>query len=114
MASLIINHVNIVSPEEVKIKFKGSHSYLYNARTGTIPLIIHGNGPIKTQLNGLTNYLADQWTPTTGCQACKEDTISLKDVKVGLIDQLSAYVIMQGAHAGIIRYHNVLFSFLHL
>ena len=29
------------------LKSKGEHSYLYNMKTGTVPLIIHGNGPIK-------------------------------------------------------------------
>ncbi|KAK2187715.1 hypothetical protein NP493_156g03050 [Ridgeia piscesae] len=67
--------------EEVTLKFKGSSGYLYNSRTGTSPLVIHGNGPIKVQFNSLTNYLADQWTPTAGCQSCKEDTIDLEGIK---------------------------------
>ncbi len=29
------------------MKFKGSHSYLYNTVTGSTPIAIHGNGPIK-------------------------------------------------------------------
>ena len=32
---------------DVLLKYKGSHSYLYNVKTGTIPIVIHGNGPIK-------------------------------------------------------------------
>ena len=41
------------------------------------------------QFNSLTNYLADQWTPTAGCQSCKEDTIDLEGIKVGT-DQLQS------------------------
>ena len=33
--------------DEVKVKFKGRSSYLYNMKTGSLPFIIHGNGPIK-------------------------------------------------------------------
>ena len=29
------------------LKYKGYHSYLYNVKTGTIPIVVHGNGPIK-------------------------------------------------------------------
>ena len=33
--------------DDTILKSKGEHSYLYNMKTGTVPLIIHGNGPIK-------------------------------------------------------------------
>ena len=33
--------------DEVKLKFKGSRSFLYNIKTGTKPIVVHGNGPIK-------------------------------------------------------------------
>lgn len=29
------------------IKYRGNHSYLYNIVSGTTPVVIHGNGPIK-------------------------------------------------------------------
>jgi hypothetical protein len=29
------------------LKYKGQHSFLYNVKTGTVPIVIHGNGPIK-------------------------------------------------------------------
>ena len=32
---------------EVMLKYKGYHSYLYNVKTGTVPIVVHGNGPIK-------------------------------------------------------------------
>lgn len=68
--------------DEVMIKFKGSTSYLYNTKTGNIPIVIHGNGPIKTEFNRLANYLSDGWAPTTGCQSCQRDVIDLDKVKL--------------------------------
>lgn len=67
--------------DEAKVKFKGKKSYLNNIMTGSIPIVIHGNGPIKPHFNSLTNYLGDAWTPKSGCLSCLEDTISLADVK---------------------------------
>ncbi|KAK6177441.1 hypothetical protein SNE40_015540 [Patella caerulea] len=66
---------------ETTLKFKGSKSYMYNFKTGSSPVIIHGNGPIKSEFNRLTNYLVDSWTVNSGCQACEEDTISLEGVR---------------------------------
>ena len=37
----------IIFLDHTVLKSKGEHSYLYNMKTGTVPLIIHGNGPIK-------------------------------------------------------------------
>ena len=33
--------------DEVQVKFKGENSYLYNMKTGSIPIVVHGNGPVK-------------------------------------------------------------------
>ncbi|XP_052759652.1 multifunctional procollagen lysine hydroxylase and glycosyltransferase LH3-like isoform X2 [Mya arenaria] len=62
---------------DIMLKFKGDHSFLYNVKTGTVPIVIHGNGPIKPEFNRLANYLADGWTPSSGCVTCGEETISL-------------------------------------
>ncbi|XP_041377665.1 multifunctional procollagen lysine hydroxylase and glycosyltransferase LH3-like [Gigantopelta aegis] len=66
---------------DTNIKFKGSHSYLYNLLSGTTPIVIHGNGPIKVEFNRMANYLADGWTQSSGCLSCQEDTISLEGLK---------------------------------
>ncbi|KAK3796261.1 hypothetical protein RRG08_041577 [Elysia crispata] len=66
---------------EIMIKYKGNHSYMYNVKTGTTPIVIHGNGPIKPEFFRLANYLADGWTTTSGCQACKEDLLDLDSLK---------------------------------
>jgi len=63
--------------DEVTVKFKGNTSYLYNFKTGFHAAVVHGNGPIKTIFNSLSNYLDGQWTPNLGCLACLEDMLSL-------------------------------------
>ncbi|XP_069111312.1 procollagen-lysine,2-oxoglutarate 5-dioxygenase 1-like [Argopecten irradians] len=65
----------------VDLKFVGPRSYLYNTKTGTTPIVIHGNGPIKPEFNRIANYLGDSWTQSVGCKSCQEDYISLRDVK---------------------------------
>ncbi|GFR84006.1 procollagen-lysine,2-oxoglutarate 5-dioxygenase [Elysia marginata] len=67
--------------DEIMIKYKGDHSYMYNVKTGTLPIVLHGNGPIKPEFFRLSNYLADGWTTTSGCQACKEDLLDLGSMK---------------------------------
>ncbi|XP_074654801.1 procollagen-lysine,2-oxoglutarate 5-dioxygenase 1-like [Tubulanus polymorphus] len=67
--------------DEVTLKFKGENGFLYNTRTGSTPVVIHGNGPIKPEFNRLTNYLAKSWTPVYNCLVCKEEKISLKGLK---------------------------------
>ncbi|XP_060591143.1 procollagen-lysine,2-oxoglutarate 5-dioxygenase 1-like [Ruditapes philippinarum] len=69
--------------DDVMLKYKGQHSFLYNVKTGTVPIVIHGNGPIKPEFNRLANYLADSWTSSSGCIACQEDTINLE----GLLEE---------------------------
>jgi len=63
--------------DEVTVKFKGTGSYLYNFKTGFHAAVVHGNGPIKTIFNSLSNYLDGHWTPKHGCLACLENTFRL-------------------------------------
>ena len=46
---------------DVEMKYKDSEPYLENILHGSIPAVIHGNGPAKTVLNSLGNYLAKSW-----------------------------------------------------
>ncbi|KAG8231866.1 hypothetical protein J437_LFUL011771 [Ladona fulva] len=62
--------------EKHKIQFKGKEAYLQNTAYGTVPLVIHGNGPSKPVFNTLGNYLANAWNPQDGCVACWEDVLS--------------------------------------
>ncbi|BFZ23213.1 hypothetical protein BsWGS_26252 [Bradybaena similaris] len=66
---------------EIVLKYKGTHSYLYNIKTGTSPVVVHGNGPIKPEFYRLANYLAGGWTANNGCISCKEDLLDLSTVK---------------------------------
>ncbi|KAK7471384.1 hypothetical protein BaRGS_00035990, partial [Batillaria attramentaria] len=67
---------------DIILKYRGSHSFLYNIVTGTSPVVVHGNGPIKVEFNRLANYLGDGWTTSSGCLSCQEDRISLDGVKM--------------------------------
>ncbi|KAF6021471.1 PLOD1 [Bugula neritina] len=67
--------------DQVDIKYKNSKSYLFNVGTGSRPLVIHGNGPIKHKLNRMVSYLNDAWTPTSGCNACTKNRIDVSDAK---------------------------------
>ncbi|CAL8073547.1 unnamed protein product [Calicophoron daubneyi] len=78
--------------DEVEIRFHDDTGYLYNNRTGTTPVVAHGNGPIKTEFNALTNYLAHSWTPRRGCQHCTENTIEVKDPEKYPIIQVSVFI----------------------
>jgi len=66
---------------EVVLKYKGEHSFLYNVKTGTSPIVVHGNGPIKPEFFRLANYLADGWTSTAGCLSCGEDLLDISASK---------------------------------
>ncbi len=39
--------------------------------------MLHGNGPAKTVLNSLGNYVPDAWNKEDGCTACWEDNLDL-------------------------------------
>uniref|UniRef100_A0A1B6LRI1 procollagen-lysine 5-dioxygenase n=1 Tax=Graphocephala atropunctata TaxID=36148 RepID=A0A1B6LRI1_9HEMI len=53
---------------------------LLNVVHGTKPLVFHGNGVSKLELNTLANYLAEYWTAADGCLACKENTIEIQKI----------------------------------
>jgi len=40
--------------EEVTLKYLGTRSYLYNTKSGSTPVVAHGNGPIKVCFMCLT------------------------------------------------------------
>ncbi|TGZ56001.1 hypothetical protein CRM22_010249 [Opisthorchis felineus] len=65
--------------QEVELHFTNDTGYLVNTKTGTRPIVAHGNGPIKPEFNSLTNYLDHSWTPTQGCQHCSERNIDLDE-----------------------------------
>ncbi|THD23896.1 Procollagen-lysine 2-oxoglutarate 5-dioxygenase [Fasciola hepatica] len=77
---------------EVEVRFTEETGYLYNIKTNTKPIIVHGNGPIKVEFNSLGNYLAHSWTPSKGCQHCEETEIQMEKPKDYPVVQLSFFV----------------------
>uniref|UniRef100_A0A665VVT8 Procollagen-lysine,2-oxoglutarate 5-dioxygenase 1 n=1 Tax=Echeneis naucrates TaxID=173247 RepID=A0A665VVT8_ECHNA len=59
--------------DEVVLKFEDGRVRARNVLYDTLPVIIHGNGPTKLQINYLGNYIPNTWTFETGCTACQED-----------------------------------------
>ncbi|KAF1765200.1 hypothetical protein GCK72_005152 [Caenorhabditis remanei] len=60
--------------EDVELQFKDDGTpEAYNAAYNTKPLIIHGNGPSKSHLNYLGNYLGNRWNSELGCRNCGQE-----------------------------------------
>ncbi|VUZ54893.1 unnamed protein product [Hymenolepis diminuta] len=80
--------------EEVRIDYNDDTGYLVNTKTGSQPVIAHGNGPMKIKFNSLTNYLAKTWTPARGCIHCREDNIVLDELypEAYPVVQISAFI----------------------
>ncbi|XP_068185883.1 procollagen-lysine,2-oxoglutarate 5-dioxygenase 1 isoform X3 [Antennarius striatus] len=67
--------------DEVVLKFEDERVRARNLLYDTFPVIIHGNGPTKLQINYLGNYIPNTWTFETGCTACHEDLRPLTALK---------------------------------
>ncbi|XP_054912229.1 multifunctional procollagen lysine hydroxylase and glycosyltransferase LH3-like [Poeciliopsis prolifica] len=65
--------------DEVVLKFERSKVRVRNVAYDTLPVVIHGNGPTKLQLNYLGNYVPTAWTYEHGCGGCDDDLLSLGD-----------------------------------
>uniref|UniRef100_A0A3Q3MJI0 Procollagen-lysine,2-oxoglutarate 5-dioxygenase 1 n=1 Tax=Labrus bergylta TaxID=56723 RepID=A0A3Q3MJI0_9LABR len=59
--------------DEVVLKFEDGRVRARNVLYDTLPVIIHGNGPTKLQINYLGNYIPNTWTFETGCTVCHEE-----------------------------------------
>ncbi|XP_050952785.1 multifunctional procollagen lysine hydroxylase and glycosyltransferase LH3 [Labeo rohita] len=66
--------------EEVVLKFEKSRVRARNVAYDTLPVVIHGNGPTKLQLNYLGNYVPTAWTYEHGCGICDDDLLDLSDL----------------------------------
>uniref|UniRef100_UPI003AAACAC3 procollagen-lysine,2-oxoglutarate 5-dioxygenase 1-like n=1 Tax=Centroberyx gerrardi TaxID=166262 RepID=UPI003AAACAC3 len=74
--------------DEVVLKFENGRVRARNVLYDTLPVIIHGNGPTKLQINYLGNYIPKVWTFETGCTVCHEDLrplTALKESKYPLV-----------------------------
>ncbi|XP_010746699.3 procollagen-lysine,2-oxoglutarate 5-dioxygenase 1 isoform X2 [Larimichthys crocea] len=67
--------------DEVVLKFEDGRVRARNLLYDTLPVMIHGNGPTKLQINYLGNYIPNTWTFETGCTVCHEDLRPLTALK---------------------------------
>ncbi|XP_061591588.1 procollagen-lysine,2-oxoglutarate 5-dioxygenase 1 isoform X2 [Cololabis saira] len=67
--------------DEVVLKFEDGRVRARNVVYDTLPVILHGNGPTKLQINYLGNYIPNTWTFETGCVVCHENLLSLAALK---------------------------------
>uniref|UniRef100_A0A4W4DXV7 Procollagen-lysine,2-oxoglutarate 5-dioxygenase 1 n=1 Tax=Electrophorus electricus TaxID=8005 RepID=A0A4W4DXV7_ELEEL len=67
--------------DEVVLKFEDGRVRARNVMYDTLPVIVHGNGPTKLQINYLGNYIPKVWTFETGCTVCNEDLRPLSGLK---------------------------------
>nr|XP_033780158.1 multifunctional procollagen lysine hydroxylase and glycosyltransferase LH3 [Geotrypetes seraphini]XP_033780159.1 multifunctional procollagen lysine hydroxylase and glycosyltransferase LH3 [Geotrypetes seraphini] len=63
--------------DEVVLKFDKTRVRARNVAYDTLPVVIHGNGPTKLQLNYLGNYIPNAWTYEGGCEVCDEDLLDI-------------------------------------
>lgn len=70
------------------MKFGEDDVKIVNTVYQSTPVVIHGNGPSKIQLNSLGNYLAKSWTYDDGCLACREDKRDMKNLSVSKFHEL--------------------------
>uniref|UniRef100_A0A1A8NET4 Procollagen-lysine,2-oxoglutarate 5-dioxygenase 1 n=2 Tax=Nothobranchius TaxID=28779 RepID=A0A1A8NET4_9TELE len=67
--------------DEVVLKFENGRVRARNVQYDTLPVIIHGNGPTKLQINYLGNYIPNAWSFEDGCTVCHENLRSLSALK---------------------------------
>ncbi|XP_015254346.1 PREDICTED: procollagen-lysine,2-oxoglutarate 5-dioxygenase 1 [Cyprinodon variegatus] len=67
--------------DEVVLKFEDGRVRARNVQYDTLPVVVHGNGPTKLQMNYLGNYIPNSWTFETGCTICQENLLSLSSLK---------------------------------
>ncbi|KAK5923155.1 hypothetical protein CgunFtcFv8_000151 [Champsocephalus gunnari] len=66
---------------EVVLKFEDGRVRARNVLYDTLPVVVHGNGPTKLQINYLGNYIPNMWTFETGCTACNEGLLPLEGLQ---------------------------------
>nr|XP_033815271.1 procollagen-lysine,2-oxoglutarate 5-dioxygenase 2 isoform X2 [Geotrypetes seraphini] len=63
--------------DEVSLIFEEGKARAKNLAYETMPVLIHGNGPTKIQLNYFGNYIPNVWTHETGCGICDLNLVDL-------------------------------------
>uniref|UniRef100_A0AAV2M1Z1 Procollagen-lysine,2-oxoglutarate 5-dioxygenase 1 n=1 Tax=Knipowitschia caucasica TaxID=637954 RepID=A0AAV2M1Z1_KNICA len=67
--------------DDVVLKFEDSRVRARNVLYDTLPVLVHGNGPTKLQMNYLGNYIPNSWTFETGCTVCDQDLLPLASLQ---------------------------------
>ncbi|XP_037553007.1 procollagen-lysine,2-oxoglutarate 5-dioxygenase 1, partial [Nematolebias whitei] len=67
--------------DEVVLKFEDGRVRARNIQYDTLPVLVHGNGPTKLQINYLGNYIPNTWTFEAGCTVCQENLRPLSALK---------------------------------
>ncbi|KAJ3586291.1 hypothetical protein NHX12_012691 [Muraenolepis orangiensis] len=67
--------------DEVVLKFEDSRVRARNVMYDTLPVVVHGNGPTKLQVNYLGNYIPMVWTFESGCTVCHQDQRPLAGIQ---------------------------------
>ncbi|XP_043932935.1 multifunctional procollagen lysine hydroxylase and glycosyltransferase LH3 isoform X2 [Protopterus annectens] len=67
--------------DEVVLKFENGRVRARNIAYDTLPVVIHGNGPTKLQLNYLGNYVPNAWTFEEGCGTCDNNLLDLSQLQ---------------------------------
>uniref|UniRef100_A0A8C6L5H1 Procollagen-lysine,2-oxoglutarate 5-dioxygenase 1 n=1 Tax=Nothobranchius furzeri TaxID=105023 RepID=A0A8C6L5H1_NOTFU len=71
--------------DEVVLKFENGRVRARNVQYDTLPVIIHGNGPTKLQINYLGNYIPNTWSFEDGCTVCHQNLRSLSESEFPLV-----------------------------
>uniref|UniRef100_A0A8C1QX43 Procollagen-lysine, 2-oxoglutarate 5-dioxygenase 3 n=1 Tax=Cyprinus carpio TaxID=7962 RepID=A0A8C1QX43_CYPCA len=78
--------------EEVVLKFEKSRVRARNVAYDTLPVVIHGNGPTKLQLNYLGNYVPTAWTYEHGCGICDDDLLDLSALRCMPLVHIAVFI----------------------
>ncbi|XP_044855947.1 multifunctional procollagen lysine hydroxylase and glycosyltransferase LH3 isoform X2 [Mauremys mutica] len=81
--------------DEVVLKFERSRVRARNVAYDTLPVVIHGNGPTKLQLNYLGNYIPNRWTYEGGCGGCDQGLLDLSGTPEEALPQVLVGVFIE-------------------
>lgn len=81
--------------DEVVLKFERSRVRARNVAYDTLPVVIHGNGPTKLQLNYLGNYIPNRWTYEGGCGGCDQGLLDLSGTPDAALPQVLVGVFVE-------------------
>ncbi|XP_064409106.1 multifunctional procollagen lysine hydroxylase and glycosyltransferase LH3 [Latimeria chalumnae] len=81
--------------EEVVLKFDKARVRARNIAYDTLPVVLHGNGPTKLQLNYLGNYIPTAWTHEEGCGICNDDLLDLMQLEEKQFPQVTVGIFIE-------------------